>query len=142
MSTTIWATARSKPATMSSPAVPVAAPPSQPVTILSTQPALFFANLQPILLLGTVLFSFRSLVADPVSTLLGLAPTIAIVQTLYCVICLPVAAQAEEAGKKVASKAGVGVAIKKKGTKTQEPDVWAKLVVCILYRMLFNAVLN
>ncbi|KAK4556878.1 Glycosylphosphatidylinositol (GPI) anchor assembly protein [Recurvomyces mirabilis] len=118
---------------MSTPVTPVAAPAAQPISILSTQSALFFANLQPILLLGTLLFNFRSLVADPVGTLLGLAPTIAIVQTLYCVICLPIAAQVEEAGRKAASKTGAGVGVKKKSTKTaQDPDIWAKLVPAFL----------
>jgi GPI ethanolamine phosphate transferase 2/3 subunit F len=96
-------------------------PPSKPIDLLQSQPSLFFASLQPILLLGTILVSFRSLVADPVNTLLGLAPTVAIVQAIYCVVCLPSTAQTSQPA---ASKPGQ----KKKAQKSGQ-DVWAKLIV-------------
>ncbi|KAK3621920.1 Glycosylphosphatidylinositol (GPI) anchor assembly protein [Elasticomyces elasticus] len=96
---------------------------AKPIELLHSQPSLFFANLQPILLLGTVLFSFKSLVADPVRTLLGLAPTIAIVQAIYCVVCLPstgdVAAPTTKPGQK-----------KKAGKPGQ--DIWAKVIPTFL----------
>jgi len=95
--------------------------PGRPIDLLQTQPSLFFANLQPILLLGTLLLSFRSLVADPVDTLLVLAPTIAIVQAFYCVICLP------STGDTVALVTKPGQ--KKKTPRTQRQDIWAKVIV-------------
>ncbi|KAK1006216.1 Glycosylphosphatidylinositol (GPI) anchor assembly protein [Friedmanniomyces endolithicus] len=110
---------------MTTPTKPdTALKPGKPLDLLQTQPSLFFANLQPILLLGTLLLSFRSLVADPVNTLLFLAPTIAIVQALYCIICLPstgdTAAPATKPGQK------------KKTPRTQTQDIWAKVIPVFL----------
>ena len=96
--------------------------PSKPIDILQTQSSLFFANLHPILLISILLFSFKSLVADPVNTLLGLAPTIAIIQAVYCVVCLPSTGQTPASS----AKAGGG---KKKGPKGSQQDVWGKIVV-------------
>ncbi len=95
--------------------------PGKPIDLLQTQPSLFFANLQPILLLGTLLLSFKPLVADPVNTLLVLAPTIAIIQALYCVLCLP------STGETTAPVTKPGQ--KKKTPKTQRQDIWAKVIV-------------
>ncbi|TKA66836.1 hypothetical protein B0A55_08820 [Friedmanniomyces simplex] len=97
--------------------------PTKSIDILQTQPSLFFANLQPILLLGTLLFSFRSLVANPVTTLLGLAPTTAIVQTIYCVVCLP----STDDTAPPATKPG-----QKKKPQKQGQDVWAKVIPVFL----------
>ena len=95
-------------------------PSSKPVDILQTQLSLLYANLHPILLLSILLFSFRSLVEDPVNTLLGLAPTVAIVQALYCVLCLPSTGQIPAPAPKPGQK--------KKAAKPAQ-DIWAKVVV-------------
>ena len=92
----------------------------KPIDILSSQYSLLYANLQPVLLLSIVLVSFKSLVNDPVSTLLGLAAPIAILQALYCVVCLPSAGQTPPAPLKPGQK--------KKAVKPGQ-DVWAKVVV-------------
>ena len=109
--------------TMSSAAnakqTPVAAP-LKPVDILQTQIAQSYAHLHPILLLSGLLLSFRSLVHDPVNTLLGLAPTVTILQAVYCVLCLPIPGQAAKSGQK------------KKASK-QSQDIWSKIVVCTSY---------
>ncbi|KAK1071782.1 Glycosylphosphatidylinositol (GPI) anchor assembly protein [Friedmanniomyces endolithicus] len=98
--------------------------PGRPIDLLQTQPSFFFANLQPILLLGTVLLSFRSLVADPVNILLALASTTAIVQALYCVICLPSTGDTATPITKPGQK--------KKTPKTQRQDIWAKVIPVFL----------
>jgi GPI ethanolamine phosphate transferase 2/3 subunit F len=96
-------------------------PPSKPIDILQNQYALFYANLHPIVLLSILLFSFRTLVEDPVNTLLGLAPTITILQAVYCVLSLPPKGQTAASSTKPGQK-----------KKAQKPgqDIWAKIVVC------------
>lgn len=95
-------------------------PSSKPVDILQSQLSLLYANLHPILLLSILLFSFRTLVDDPVNTLLGLAPTLAILQALYCVLCLPSTGQTPAPTLKPGQK--------KKAAKPAQ-DMWAKVVV-------------
>ncbi|RMX88709.1 hypothetical protein D0869_01424 [Hortaea werneckii] len=111
-------------ASTSQSAVPAfASPPSKPVDILSSQPSQLYSNLHPILLFSILAFSFKTLVHDPVNTLLGLAPTIAILQALYCVICLPSTGQTPPPVRKPGEK--------KKPQKAGQ-DIWAKIVVCFL----------
>ena len=105
------------PNAKSTPAIP----PSKPVDILQTQFSQVYANLHPILLLSLLLVSFRTLVADPVNTLLGLAPTLAILQAIYCILCLPSTGQAPPTALKPGQK--------KKAAKPVQ-DIWARLVVC------------
>ena len=95
-------------------------PPAKPIDVLQNQYALLYANLHPILLLSVLFFSFRTLVEDPVNTLLGLAPTIAIIQAVYCVLSLPPKGQTAASNTKPGQK-----------KKPQKPaqDVWAKIVV-------------
>ncbi|KAK3722546.1 Glycosylphosphatidylinositol (GPI) anchor assembly protein [Vermiconidia calcicola] len=112
-------TANAKPA--------AAAPNEKPVEILQNQASQFYANLHPVLLLSILLVSFRSLVQDPVSTLLGLAPTIAVVQAVYCVLCLP------STGQPAASPPKPGQ--KKKAAKPAQ-DLWAKAVPAFLSLVL------
>ncbi|KAK3088990.1 Glycosylphosphatidylinositol (GPI) anchor assembly protein, partial [Teratosphaeriaceae sp. CCFEE 6253] len=91
--------------------------PSKPIDILQSQTAFAFANLQPILLLSTLLYSFTSLVADPVSTLLRLAAGTAVLQAIYCVLCLPSTGTAPSPPPKPGQK--------RKALKPGQ-DVWAK----------------
>ncbi|RMY75969.1 hypothetical protein D0863_02257 [Hortaea werneckii] len=105
-------------------AVPAfASPPSKPVEILSSQTSQLYSNLHPILLSSILAFSFKTLVHDPVNTLLGLAPTIAILQALYCVICLPSTGQTPPPVRKPGEK--------KKPQKAGQ-DIWAKIVPAFL----------
>ena len=94
---------------------------TKPVALLDTQYAHFYTNLHPILLLSILVFSFKTLVNDPVNTLLGLAPTVAVLQALYCVLCLPSTGQTPPPAKKPGEK-----------KKAQKPgqDIWARIVVC------------
>lgn len=92
------------------------------VDILQSQYSYLFANLHPVLLLSLVPFSFKSLVNDPVNTLLGLAPTVALVQAIYCIVCLPSTGQTPPPAHKPGQK-------KKSGKPVQ--DIWAKVVVCL-----------
>lgn len=96
------------------------AKPGKPVDLLQSQVSLLYANLHPVLLLSLIPLGFKSLVQDPVNTLLGLAPTVALVQALYCVLCLPSTGQTPSPKSKPGQK-----------TKTSKPaqDVWAKVVV-------------
>jgi phosphatidylinositol glycan class F len=102
-----------------------ATPSAKPVDILQTQFSLLYANLHPILLLSILLFSFRTLVEDPVNTLLGLAPTVAVLQAVYCVICLPSPGQTPAPPPKPGQK--------KKPAKPAQ-DIWAKVVVWMLQK--------
>ncbi|KAK5170413.1 Glycosylphosphatidylinositol (GPI) anchor assembly protein [Saxophila tyrrhenica] len=106
---------------------PLSTPPSKPVDILQTQPSLLYSNLHPILLLSILLFSFKTLVRDPVNTLLGLAPTVTILQALYCVLCLPSTNQAPAPPQKPGQK--------KKQAKPAQ-DAWAKAVPAFLSLLL------
>ena len=98
----------------------VPAIPEKPIDILQTQVSLLYANLHPVLLLSILVFSFNTLVDDPVNTLLGLAPTLAVIQALYCVLCLPSTGQTPAPTPKPGQK--------KKAVKPAQ-DVWAKVVV-------------
>lgn len=73
---------------------PPAPGPAKHIDVLQSQGAQLYANIHPILLLSLLLASFRALVEDPVSTLLGLAPAVAVLQAVYCVVCLPYSGQA------------------------------------------------
>ncbi|KAK3111950.1 Glycosylphosphatidylinositol (GPI) anchor assembly protein [Teratosphaeriaceae sp. CCFEE 6253] len=87
--------------------------------MLQSQTAFAFANLQPVLLLSTLLYSFKSLVADPVSTLLRLATGTAVLQASYCVLCLPSTGTATSPPPKPGQK--------RKAPKPGQ-DVWAKVI--------------
>ena len=97
-------------------------PAGKAVDILQTSAAQLFTHLHPILLFAVVPISFGSLVADPVSTLLGLAPTTLVVQALYCTLCLPHVNQTTPSKPKPGQKT--------KPIKAEQ-GIWAKLVVCI-----------
>ena len=101
-----------------------ALPPSKPIEILQTQVSQLYANLHPIVLASVLFFSFSRLVQDPVNTLLGLAPTVAVLQAMYCVICLPSTGQTPQPPPKPGQK-------KKQVKPTQ--DILAKAVVCLVY---------
>lgn len=90
---------------------PLAVQPNKPIEILPSPSSQLFSNLHPILLLGTLLFNFKTLVNDPVNTLLGLAPTIALLQAFYCILCLPPpGSQAKGSAKKKGAKASSDLA--------------------------------
>ncbi|KAK4506707.1 hypothetical protein PRZ48_000440 [Zasmidium cellare] len=101
--------------------------PLKHVDILQNQASLLFANLHPVLLLSVVPISFKSLVNDPVNTLLGLAPTVALVQAIYCIVCLPSTGQTPPPAHKPGQK-------KKSGKPVQ--DIWAKVVPALLSFLL------
>ncbi|KAK5114117.1 hypothetical protein LTR62_002686 [Meristemomyces frigidus] len=109
---------------------------AKPISLLITQTSTFYSNLHPVLLLGTLLFSFRSLVADPVTTLLGLAPTIAILQAMYCILCFPVAQNGDvkRSGTNKGSTAPGGSKKKTGSTKPtgQELDIWNRVIPSLL----------
>lgn len=90
------------------------------VEILPDQIAQLYANLHPVLLFSLIPFSFKSLVNDPVNTLLGLAPTVLIIQAIYCIACLPSSGQTPPSAHKPGQK--------KKPSKPAQ-DIWARVVV-------------
>ncbi|KAF1821192.1 uncharacterized protein K489DRAFT_268634 [Dissoconium aciculare CBS 342.82] len=120
MSSSTSSTSTAAPA--ASPAAAAAAAAIAPIEILTTPESRFYANLHPILLLSIFIAAFRSLVADPLNTLLGLAPTVAILQAAYCVLCLPSSGNPSTAPAKPGQK-------KKKAAKPTQ-DLAAKIVVC------------
>lgn len=100
--------------------------PSKPIDLIQSQYSLLYGNLHPILLLSLGVFSFNSLVSDPVNTLLGLAPTVATLQAVYCILCLPSTGQAPPTAHKPGQK--------KKAAKPVQ-DIWAKVVVRLLFSL-------
>lgn len=90
------------------------------VDVLPDNASQFYANLHPVLLLSLIPFSFKSLVNDPVNTLLGLAPAVLLVQAIYCVVCLP------SSGQNPPTKSKPGE--KRKPAKPAQ-DIWSKIVV-------------
>ncbi|EMC98997.1 hypothetical protein BAUCODRAFT_387348 [Baudoinia panamericana UAMH 10762] len=100
---------------------------SKPVDILTTQASVFYANLQPVLLLSTIFLSFKTLVKDPVSTLTGLAPPLALVQAIYCVVCLPSSGQAPTQAHKPGQK--------RKAQKAGQ-HLWAKITPAFVSTVL------
>ncbi|PGH04782.1 phosphatidylinositol glycan, class F [Blastomyces parvus] len=62
-----------------------------PISILSAPLAQAYAHIHPLLLLSCFALSFRALVDDPVSTLLGSLAPLALMQGIYVIICLPAA---------------------------------------------------
>lgn len=99
---------------------PQSQPSSKPIEVHQNQPSQLYANLHPAILLSLVLFLFKSLVNDPVNTLLWLAPVVALIQAAYCVICLPASGQTPPPAHKPGQK--------KKPSKALQ-DIWAKAVV-------------
>lgn len=95
----------------------------KPVALLQDQVSLLVRNLQPILLVSLLPVFFGRLVQDPSSTLLALAPTVALVQAVYCVCCLPSTGQSVTA---TSTKPG-----QKKKTGKPAQDFGARLVVGI-----------
>lgn len=94
----------------------------KPVVVLQDQVSLLVRNLQPILLVSLLPVFFTRLVQDPASTLLALAPTVALVQAIYCVCCLPSTGQS-------VTPAVLKPGQKKKAAKPAQ-DLGARLVVC------------
>lgn len=64
-------------------------PTSQTIPLLPTETARVYTHLHPALLLGALYIIFLRLVEDPVTTLLWAVPPLAVLQSLYCAICLP-----------------------------------------------------
>lgn len=95
----------------------------KPTDLLPTSTSLLYANLHPILLLSILAFTFPAVVADPVPALLGLAPTTALLQGLYCVLCLPSTGQSPPEEKRKGGEK------RKAGKAAGSQDVWAKVVV-------------
>jgi phosphatidylinositol glycan class F len=95
----------------------------KPVTLLQSQMSLLVSNLQPILLGSLLPVFFGSLVRDPVNTLIALIPTVAIIQAVYCVFCLP------SSGQPAPTKLKPG----QKSQSKQKADLGAKLVVTSSY---------
>lgn len=94
--------------------------PPKHVELLSDQFSQVYANLHSVLLLSLIPFSFKSLVRDPVSTQLGLAPTVLAFQAIYCIACLPSSGQTVPPAHKPGQK--------KKPVKPAQ-DIWARVVV-------------
>ena len=97
-----------------------AVPEEKPIDILSAPQSQAVANLHPVVLVAIIGVTFTRLVADPVATLIALAPVIAGLQAVYCILCLPSSAQAPPAPKPGPKK-----------TKGQKPpgDIWTKVIV-------------
>jgi phosphatidylinositol glycan class F len=91
----------------------------KPVALLQNQMSLLVSNLQPILLGSLLPVFFGSLVRDPVNTLIALVPTVAIIQAVYCVFCLP------SSGHPAPTKLKPG----QKSQSKQKTDLGAQLVV-------------
>ncbi|CZT22782.1 related to GPI-anchor biosynthesis protein PIG-F [Ramularia collo-cygni] len=102
----------------------------KPVAILPDQISLLVRNLQPILLISLLPVFFNRLVQDPASTLLALAPTVALIQALYCICCLP------STGQSVSSSTTTKPGQKKKTTGKHTQDLAARLVPAFLSFLL------
>ncbi|OAT04076.1 phosphoethanolamine transferase PIGF [Blastomyces gilchristii SLH14081] len=74
------------------------AQPHPPISILSSALARSYAHIHPLLLLSCFALSFRALVDDPVSTLLGSLAPLALMQGIYVIVCLPAATGGGSAG--------------------------------------------
>lgn len=83
-------TANSKENIMPTPPATMSKPLLLPVDILGGPLAGTYAQIHPVLVLGMIYMSFQNIVADPVNSLLRLAPIVALLQLVYCVICLPI----------------------------------------------------
>lgn len=109
---------------MSAQTPPTKAPPSpvssKPVDILQDQSSQLYANVHPALLVLFLLATFPTLVKDPVSTLSGLALFVAVLQALYCVLCLPYSGNAPTTPHKPGQK--------RKPTRSGQ-ETWARIVV-------------
>ncbi|KXT10428.1 hypothetical protein AC579_7885 [Pseudocercospora musae] len=89
------------------------------IDVLPSQTSQLFASIHSVLLLSLIPIAFRSLVSEPVNTLLELAPTTLIVQAIYCTVCLPSSGQSAPPKPKPGQKA--------KPVKPAQ-DAWARLV--------------
>lgn len=60
-----------------------------PIEPLNNDAARVFTHIHPVLVLSLFAYSFNSLVADPVSTLLNTLAPLALLQILFVAVCLP-----------------------------------------------------
>nr|OQO15664.1 hypothetical protein B0A51_15764 [Rachicladosporium sp. CCFEE 5018] len=112
------------PSSKSAPDPPVI---SKPVSILDNDIARLVSNTHPVLLLSIPLLSFPRVVEDPISALIGLASTTAVIQLLYCLVCLPSTGQAPPPPLKPGQK--------RKSVKLAQ-DLGARLVPALLSLLL------
>lgn len=97
---------------------------SLPINILDNDIARIYTHIHPVLVLSLYAFSFKSIVADPVPTLLNGVIPITALQVTYAIICLPpTSAGSRSSPSSEKTKGG-----KKKAAK-DEGGVGAKLVV-------------
>jgi len=74
---------------------------SLPIELLPTDLARIFTHIHPALLLSAYYIRFPALVADPTSTLLSSSLPLAVIQTIYAIICLPAIGSTSKSVKKV-----------------------------------------
>ena len=101
------------------------------VETLPSQLSQLYANLHPVLLLSLVFLSFSRLVDDPVNTLLALVPVTAVLQAIYCVVCLPSTGQTIPAPSQKPGQ-------KKKLAKPSQ-GAFSKVVVCSTKLLLYTS---
>jgi hypothetical protein len=68
----------------------------KPVVLLDSSAALVYTHMHPFLLASGFYLRFNELTEDPVATELELLPVVAVIQALWCMLCLPAYAKKEE----------------------------------------------
>lgn len=111
---TIDASASSKPK-------PSAAAPIEP---LKNDAAQIYTHVHPVVVLSLYVFSFKSIVADPVPALLNILAPLAVLQIAYVAICLPPTGETPKVKK---TKPGEK---KKQASGKLESGVNGTIVVC------------
>lgn len=61
----------------------------EPTNLLPTSIARTYSHVHPVLVFGLFMSSFSALVFDPVTSLTTLLPPLAVLQAVYCILCLP-----------------------------------------------------
>jgi phosphatidylinositol glycan class F len=77
---------------------------AQPISILDSAPARLYAHVHPLLILSGYVLQFKSIVANPTSSLTALLFPLAALQTLYLILCLPPAGSSSATIKPVPNK--------------------------------------
>ena len=64
-------------------------PTTNPIPLLSSYNAKLYGRIHTPLVLGVIYLSFNVLVRDPLNTMLRLLPVMAVLQGVFCAVCLP-----------------------------------------------------
>ncbi|KAI0972343.1 GPI biosynthesis protein family Pig-F-domain-containing protein [Xylaria arbuscula] len=112
--------------------------PTQAIRTIQSFEAQALRHAHPAIVLGSFAVSFRSLVANPVSTMQYLLPLVLVLQATYTIICLP---PAGSQGLKLSKKLRPGEK-KKAGSEGAGPNIAVTTLVAVVLSLVSAVILH